>query len=194
MKKNKFGHIYEIKNKITENKITEIVLNPYEKEWKPKWQINSKINYLKALLILDYIGIKEIECVKVIHCPQAYGVVLTLKTLERTPVLTIPPHTDSPQSLTLPLSPPSSSSATTSSEYEQDDKNDKIDIIVNNKIENKIEISKIENNKTPVKQKNKNLKIVYSGDTRPSKLLAEIGKDCSLLIHEATFEDDELGW
>ena len=116
-----------------------------------------------------------------------------MKTLERTPVLTIPPHTESSLPLTLPLSPPSSSSASTSYENEEDDKNDKIDIIVNNKIENKIEMNKIENNKTGVKQKNKNLKIVYSGDTRPSKLLTEIGKDCSLLIHEATFEDDELG-
>lgn len=33
-------------------------------------------------------------------------------------------------------------------------------------------------------------KIVFSGDTRPSKELIEAGKDCTLLIHEATFEDD----
>lgn len=31
--------------------------------------------------------------------------------------------------------------------------------------------------------------IVYSGDTMPCKPLAEIGKDCDLLIHEATFSD-----
>jgi len=32
--------------------------------------------------------------------------------------------------------------------------------------------------------------LVYSGDTRPSKKLAEAAKDATLLIHEATFEDD----
>lgn len=33
-------------------------------------------------------------------------------------------------------------------------------------------------------------KIVYSGDTRPCEELAEAGKDATLLIHEATFEDE----
>lgn len=33
-------------------------------------------------------------------------------------------------------------------------------------------------------------KIVYSGDTRPCPRLAEAGQNASLLIHEATFEDD----
>ena len=33
-------------------------------------------------------------------------------------------------------------------------------------------------------------KIVYSGDARPSAELAAAGKDATLLIHEATFEDD----
>ena len=32
-------------------------------------------------------------------------------------------------------------------------------------------------------------KIVYSGDCRPSQSLVNAGKDCDLLIHEATFED-----
>jgi ribonuclease BN (tRNA processing enzyme) len=36
------------------------------------------------------------------------------------------------------------------------------------------------------------IKIVYSGDTRPCDLLAYYGKDASLLIHEATFEDDKV--
>ena len=31
-------------------------------------------------------------------------------------------------------------------------------------------------------------KLVYSGDTRPCKALQEAGQDCTLLIHEATFE------
>jgi ribonuclease Z len=35
-------------------------------------------------------------------------------------------------------------------------------------------------------------KVVYSGDTRPCPELVEIGKDASLLIHEATFADTEL--
>ncbi|KAL6054622.1 TRNase Z endonuclease [Balamuthia mandrillaris] len=35
-----------------------------------------------------------------------------------------------------------------------------------------------------------NWKIVYSGDTRPSEVLAATGKDATLLIHEATFEDE----
>ena len=33
-------------------------------------------------------------------------------------------------------------------------------------------------------------KIVFSGDTRPSFSLAEIGKDCDVLIHESNFEDE----
>ena len=35
-----------------------------------------------------------------------------------------------------------------------------------------------------------NLKIVYSGDCRPSPTLINAGKHCDLLIHEATFADD----
>ena len=30
--------------------------------------------------------------------------------------------------------------------------------------------------------------LVYSGDTRPCRRLQEAGQDCTLLIHEATFE------
>jgi ribonuclease Z len=33
------------------------------------------------------------------------------------------------------------------------------------------------------------LKLVYSGDTRPSHALARVGADASVLIHEATFDD-----
>ncbi|RUS30019.1 beta-lactamase-like protein [Jimgerdemannia flammicorona] len=33
-------------------------------------------------------------------------------------------------------------------------------------------------------------KIVYSGDTRPSEKLVKVGLDATVLIHEATFEDD----
>ncbi|KAG0335250.1 hypothetical protein BG004_000073 [Podila humilis] len=33
-------------------------------------------------------------------------------------------------------------------------------------------------------------KIVYSGDTRPCKNLVQAGKDATVLLHEATFEDD----
>ena len=33
-------------------------------------------------------------------------------------------------------------------------------------------------------------KLVYSGDTRPGGVLIDAGKDCDVLIHEATFEDD----
>ena len=33
-------------------------------------------------------------------------------------------------------------------------------------------------------------KAVYSGDTRPCAALAEAARDATLLIHEATFEDD----
>ena len=36
-------------------------------------------------------------------------------------------------------------------------------------------------------------KISYSGDCRPSKSFAEIGKDSTVLIHEATFDDDLHG-
>jgi ribonuclease BN (tRNA processing enzyme) len=40
--------------------------------------------------------------------------------------------------------------------------------------------------------KEEEIKIVYSGDTRPCDLLAYYGKNASLLIHEATFEDDKV--
>ena len=36
-------------------------------------------------------------------------------------------------------------------------------------------------------------KITYSGDTRPAKALVDIGKDSTVLIHEATFEDERAG-
>lgn len=36
-------------------------------------------------------------------------------------------------------------------------------------------------------------KVSYSGDCRPSKDFAEMGKDSTLLIHEATFQDDLKG-
>ena len=36
---------------------------------------------------------------------------------------------------------------------------------------------------------NKDIKIVYSGDCRPSSSLINAGKDCDLLLHEATFDD-----
>lgn len=36
-------------------------------------------------------------------------------------------------------------------------------------------------------------KVSYSGDCRPSKNFAEMGKDSTLLIHEATFQDDLQG-
>ncbi|OCF42970.1 hypothetical protein I317_03191 [Kwoniella heveanensis CBS 569] len=34
-------------------------------------------------------------------------------------------------------------------------------------------------------------KIVYSGDTKPANILVEAGRDATLLIHEATLEDDK---
>lgn len=37
-----------------------------------------------------------------------------------------------------------------------------------------------------------NWSVAYSGDTRPAPELIAAGKDCSLLIHEATLEDGEL--
>lgn len=36
-------------------------------------------------------------------------------------------------------------------------------------------------------------KVSYSGDCRPSKKFAEIGKDSTVLIHEATFDDEMQG-
>lgn len=39
--------------------------------------------------------------------------------------------------------------------------------------------------------KGKGWKIVYSGDTKPSQKLVEAGKGATLLIHEATLEDDK---
>ncbi|PRP87102.1 zinc phosphodiesterase ELAC protein 2 isoform 1 [Planoprotostelium fungivorum] len=35
-------------------------------------------------------------------------------------------------------------------------------------------------------------KLVYSGDTRPTKTLEEAGKDATVLVHEATFEDGRM--
>lgn len=42
---------------------------------------------------------------------------------------------------------------------------------------------------TMKKEDGENFKIVYSGDTLPCEPLVRIGKDCDLLIHEATFSD-----
>lgn len=39
----------------------------------------------------------------------------------------------------------------------------------------------------------KGFKVSYSGDCRPSKSFAEMGKNSTLLIHEATFQDDLQG-
>ncbi len=33
------------------------------------------------------------------------------------------------------------------------------------------------------------MRVVYSGDCRPSESLAAVGRGCALLIHEATFGD-----
>ncbi|GIY02889.1 zinc phosphodiesterase ELAC protein 2 [Caerostris extrusa] len=41
-----------------------------------------------------------------------------------------------------------------------------------------------------VSSKSSKWKLVYSGDTEPCNRLVIAGKDCSLLIHEATMEDD----
>ncbi|OZJ02530.1 hypothetical protein BZG36_04131 [Bifiguratus adelaidae] len=38
----------------------------------------------------------------------------------------------------------------------------------------------------------KDWKVVYSGDTRPCQALVDIGKDATLLIHEATFDDTKM--
>lgn len=32
----------------------------------------------------------------------------------------------------------------------------------------------------------------FSGDTQPTEVLAEVGKDAKLLIHEATMADDQV--
>ncbi|ROW15052.1 hypothetical protein VPNG_03393 [Cytospora leucostoma] len=37
------------------------------------------------------------------------------------------------------------------------------------------------------------LRIAYSGDCRPSPMFAEIGRDCTLLIHESTLDDELRG-
>jgi ribonuclease BN (tRNA processing enzyme) len=102
-------------------------------ESKPLWYNTAQLHLANGKEILDKIGI-EIENVKVLHCPQAYGVVVTVSLPDRVRVQTP-------------------------------------DVI------------------TPSRK----MKIVYSGDTRPSALLCDVGRDCALLIHEATFEDDETG-
>ncbi|XP_015917439.1 ribonuclease Z, mitochondrial [Parasteatoda tepidariorum] len=72
------------------------------------------------------------------------------------------------------------------------------------KLENTIKISKhIQISTVPVQHcpdahgviiapKDSKWKIVYSGDTMPCEKLVEAGRDCSVLIHEATMEDDLL--
>jgi ribonuclease BN (tRNA processing enzyme) len=116
-----------------------------KEEAKPLWYTTAQLDLVNGRKILDKIGI-DIENVKVLHCPQAYGVVVTVSIPERvrgqTPDI-YTPITDDIQS---------------------NDPN-----------------------------MNRKMKIVYSGDTRPSALLCEVGRDCALLIHEATFEDDETG-
>jgi ribonuclease Z len=76
--------------------------------------------YARVKSLWESIGIESIINTQVVHCPQAYGVIITLQTSN-------------------PSSQP--------------------------------------------------LKIVYSGDTRPCLQLIHLGKDATILIHEATFED-----
>lgn len=89
---------------------------------------NDMMTLQRAKEIWSSMNIEEISNVRVIHCPHAYGVSVSIKSQDN------------------PSEP------------------------------NHIE-------KGP-------FKIVYSGDTRPSLDLIHIGKDASVLIHEATFEDD----
>lgn len=38
---------------------------------------------------------------------------------------------------------------------------------------------------------NNNFKVSYSGDTRPSDMFKDAAKNSDLMIHEATFNDEE---
>jgi ribonuclease Z len=51
---------------------------------------------------------------------------------------------------------------------------------------------KVVNPKQVVGAPRPGIKIVYSGDTRPTRNLAKLAKNADLLIHEATFEDELL--
>lgn len=165
--KNKFGYSSQLSS------------NAKKEEFKPIWYTTAQKNLITGKKILDNIGI-EIENVKVLHCPQAYGVVVTVTIPERvkvqTPVLPILPDTPGvpvldPQPDILPLD--------------------------NNVIDSGFDTRGLSAHSHPLILTSNNginkMKIVYSGDTRPSSLLCEVGRDCALLIHEATFEDDETG-
>ena len=125
------------------------------------WQINSRANLLLAKKILSEVGIVDLENVKVIHCPQAYGLVMQLST--------------SAQDSNIDLKFPSNKLITPT--VQSTSNNVKPDL----------------DSRKSYPQCGKKLKIVYSGDTRPSPLLTALGRDCTILIHEATFEDDEAG-
>ena len=130
--------------------------------FQQNWQIVAKENLLLGKKILSEVGIVDLENVKVIHCPQAFGLVMQLSTT--TDDLKKTPTAPSDMLLSTPIQ--------CSSPADSD-----LDSIV----------SEID------PQPARKLKIVYSGDTRPSSLLTAIGRDATILIHEATFEDDEAG-
>ena len=125
------------------------------------WQTTSRENLLLAKKILSEVGIVDLENVKVIHCPQAYGLVMQLSTTT--------------QDLNMDMKLPSNKLITPTVHSTSNDVDPDLDT------------------RTSYSQCGKKLKIVYSGDTRPSPLLTALGRDCTILIHEATFEDDEAG-
>jgi ribonuclease BN (tRNA processing enzyme) len=130
--------------------------------FQQNWQIVAKENLLLGKKILSEVGIVDLENVKVIHCPQAFGLVMQLSTTTD----------DLKKCATSPSDMLESTPSQSPSIADSD-----LDSIVS------------DTDPRPAKQ----LKIVYSGDTRPSPLLTAIGRDATILIHEATFEDDEAG-
>lgn len=165
MNTNKFGYSYEIPvSPSNDFKGVFGVSNRSAINWRDK----ADRDYVAALQILRDLGIDEVENVKVIHCPQAYGTVITLSDFL--------PHTlnTTTSTSTCPTGILDLSNSTLSSQ-----------------------LSSIPMDSIPLKEflekPVQKMKIVYSGDTRPSRLLCEVGRDCAVLIHEATFEDDEQG-
>ena len=158
---NKFGYSYEIPvSPLNDFKGVFGVSNRSAVNWRDK----ADKDYVAALQILRDLGIDQVENVKVIHCPQAYGTVITLSDFSPHTLNTTTSTSTCPTGI---LDPPNSTQSS--------------------------QLSSIPIDSIPLAKPVQKMKIVYSGDTRPSRLLCEVGRDCAVLIHEATFEDDELG-
>ena len=128
----------------------------------------------------DALGIDALRTVEVIHCARAYGIVI-----ERGKVSENGSESEGKEGKSEEKREKSEEKS------EKSEKNDQKTLKNNqNDPQNNTNNTQINTN---INKNNLNWKVVYSGDTRPCGALAEAGNGASLLIHEATFDDELAG-